>query len=1108
MGISLFDSSVTNDTPGVAWLATTDPIGFSGVLLVARVGFDSSLWVTELLDPSLVVGGGNAYVVWLQLESDGGITLYLSDQMPSVTIGTEAGPQLTDDAESNLGLAIRRSDDGTEYKWRFSDLVASDSDEPYFFSADSVANAGPEVTNTLTIAIRDAGNVQSILIDRNHSRINWDDLETIEPPEAPTVPTLTSPSPTSIRVTLSADPTSDATISSRDVRYRTGMDAWTVDDDVTSPHTITGLSAGTEYEVQWRAASSAGDGDWSPSATIETSYQIGNTQRLETIDDLELIFDRENSGDDAGAWTEDAGASTPSGNTGPGTNSSGPYVFSETSGTTLGEADVIANSVLTVNSDLMTEWTGSARKMELRAAIQGAAWTQTGEGFQIQGRADAGDAWTTIALLRGWPYSNSYDAGDTITDANGDALECAQDGGWVDFEVEIADAYTQVRVRSMPVAGQDVTYQHDIGLWQARLSMRVEPTLAFTTASSKVAGGADVDIEGTVSDDEDDDGSVNVVVSADIGTVSAVSRSGGTWSVTWTAPAETMAEQSATITATATNSANLTATATRVWTVRALPPPLALPRGPRRANPVFAVEVRNRLGQNVLSSFGVQAQAQVWSSIVQGGSHAATVHLAGPTAALDAAHGWLGHEVAIRGRGGQIVWYGYVNEVYTPDGVWQRVASLDGYANALRVEYYVLSGGNREQRVATVSKGGVGEARYGLFERGVSIDNDLAGVSSSERSAILDEVANNVRSATWASGPLSGAMLQCVGYARLFDRRYAPRYVAGHYGDHAAGGDSPDFDGLGESVSANDPGEASQYADLSIDGATQGDEPLLLSQYPHYMSRMRWRLRRTRTDTSLDLTLSIRQADADLRPTGGDISGHQWTVGGRAITTSGDGETVDIDWAGEVSPLTLLPSSGFVFRWHRTAEGASAMQVESGRRYWNDSTTRAWKRRLVGNQSWQAVSPHFQFDFFTRAPAWALADALISATPVSLDARSRLGAVLNTFPVYWEGTSQLRPYMDEVAQLDRLGYAVGPGKRLRLYPIASAPDEDQLRLRPGGMPEGVAAGDVDALVGRWVDGGLCVGASYDMAAGVYDLSYSGRASAQVISERIGRARLT
>ena len=910
-GLSLFDIRVTNATAGVALKGTVTPASAgdgSGTATVVH-GPTTGSNINQQID-SVYVQSTPAYLGTLEFVNDGRLRVRLDDDFDSS--GGPSGPQLTNAAEQNFGLAIRLNN-GTIYKWVFDLLVASDTSEPYTFTSAAVDNAGPANNAALRTAINAASSVQVVIVNRNDAAIDWVNLRALATPLAPLAPSLTA-LPTSITVTLSHDPPSDAPITQRDVRLKRTADADTEWDDssewhedITSPYTISGLTAETEYEVQWRAVSSIGDGAWSLSATI-TTPAAELMPMLPSISNVRIV--------------------------------------------------------------------------------QGAM------------------------LARTLPEATSGDLPITYS-VSGLA-------SWMNF-----DPSTRELTGAAPMTGTSTT------------------TVTYTA----------------VDDDGDSSNQTFDVIVRVMG--SPVDTSG------------------------------------------------LLPRGLRRANPVFAVEVRNRMGQNVLSSFGVQAQAQVWSSIVQGGSHAATVHLAGRAAALDAAHGWLGHEVAIRGRGGQIVWYGYVNEVYTPDGVWQRVSSLDGYANALRLEYYGVSGGNREQRVDTVSKGGLDEARYGLFERGVSIDNDLANVSSSERAAILDEAAGNVRSTTWDSGPVSGAILHCVGYARVFDRRYAPRYVAGHFGDHTAGGDTPDFDELGSSVSALDPGEASQYADFTIDGATQGEEPRLLSQYPQYMSRTRWRLRRSRTDVNNYLRLSLHNPDSNLRPSGGAIGGHIYPINQGDLPTSSDGETFDIDWAGEVSPLTLLPASGFVFRWYRAAAGAQAMQVENSKKYWTDSTTRAWNRRLDNNnRPWSSVNPHFQFDFFTRAPAWALADALISATPVALDPRSRRGAVANTFPIYWEGTSQLRPYMDEVAQLDRLGYAVGPGKRLRLYPIASAPDEEQLRLRPGGMAPGVAAGDVDALVGRWVDGGLCVGAGYDMAAGVYDLSYSGRASAQVLSERIGRARLT
>ena len=111
---------------------------------------------------------------------------------------------------------------------------------------------------------------------RTNSNIDVDNLRATaagNAPEAPTAPTLTALT-TSIEVTLSADPTSDATIDSRDIQWRTGSNAWTIVLGVTSPHTISSLAEGTEYNVQWRAVSSVDNGAWSPSGTITTTTDL------------------------------------------------------------------------------------------------------------------------------------------------------------------------------------------------------------------------------------------------------------------------------------------------------------------------------------------------------------------------------------------------------------------------------------------------------------------------------------------------------------------------------------------------------------------------------------------------------------------------------------------------------------------------------------------------------------------------------------------------------------------------------------------------------------------------------------------------------------------
>ena len=185
--------------------------------------------------------------------------------------------------------------------------------------------------------------------------------------------------------------------------------------------------------------------------------------RLDSIGALDTIFHRENDGDDEGAWDQILSGSTGSSATGPGDNSSGPYVFSESSGSDDTLPDV---STLTALSTVMASWTGSGRMLLLRACIQGNGTypNDSASGLQIQGRDSDVDAWSVIDLLEGWAYSNDLTPGDTVIDSLGIAKDIVQAGGWVDFAMAIPDTYTQVRIRNIPsmVGG---AFRHDAAIW-------------------------------------------------------------------------------------------------------------------------------------------------------------------------------------------------------------------------------------------------------------------------------------------------------------------------------------------------------------------------------------------------------------------------------------------------------------------------------------------------------------------------------------------------------------------------------------------------------------------------------------------------------------------
>lgn len=207
---------------------------------------------------------------------------------------------------------------------------------------------------------------------------------------------------------------------------------------------------------------------------------VGVEIRLDSLSELETVFDRASTETNAGAWVERISGSTPSGSTGPGTNSSGPYVFSEATddeGFNMeaggGRLTTILNrSTLTVKSDVMAEWDGVRRTVDFRANIAGEWGDVSGqdEGFDIEGRASSSDTWTRIEIVEGWDYSaTGYMSGGTVTDAAGDTQTFAQDGGWVDFSVAIPDGYTQIRFRNRVAHTGDNPYKHDIALWSITL---------------------------------------------------------------------------------------------------------------------------------------------------------------------------------------------------------------------------------------------------------------------------------------------------------------------------------------------------------------------------------------------------------------------------------------------------------------------------------------------------------------------------------------------------------------------------------------------------------------------------------------------------------------
>ena len=173
-GISLFDDLISNATIGVAWLGTT-PSHTQRNFGVRTVDERSSITrVNEAIDTRFISSGEIAYVTTVIFQTDGRLRFEFSSS-PDQSGGATDGPQLTDYAETGLGFAIQL-EDGTEYKWRLSDLTSSDDTEPYLFSAASLVATGIPNDDDLRTAVLASATVKHVLVEISNSNIDWNSL--------------------------------------------------------------------------------------------------------------------------------------------------------------------------------------------------------------------------------------------------------------------------------------------------------------------------------------------------------------------------------------------------------------------------------------------------------------------------------------------------------------------------------------------------------------------------------------------------------------------------------------------------------------------------------------------------------------------------------------------------------------------------------------------------------------------------------------------------------------------------------------------------------------------------------------------------------------------
>ena len=197
---------------------------------------------------------------------------------------------------------------------------------------------------------------------------------------------------------------------------------------------------------------------------------VSTTYALRTIANVRVLFDdadgRPNSPTSQGWWREDTGGSSASANTGPGTNNTEAFMHIEASSATAQQ--MLDRSRLVMKSSV--DWLSQTdRKVTLRACAQspaGDGFDGANRFFDLQGSTD-GTTWASIGSIRGWPYSNNYDPGETATQfQSAGTVTFAATGGWVDFEFNFDDSYSHFR---MHYNTDSTAFRQDFSMYQITL---------------------------------------------------------------------------------------------------------------------------------------------------------------------------------------------------------------------------------------------------------------------------------------------------------------------------------------------------------------------------------------------------------------------------------------------------------------------------------------------------------------------------------------------------------------------------------------------------------------------------------------------------------------
>ena len=247
---------------------TDNPVNFgdmniSGVLQTESLGGNKGLYKALVAIDEMEL--------YLQNTGANHFKVHIHSQAPTndLTVGTEVV------ASTKNFLGSVGPIDANGYFWALAASSGSDVTYGTRFRGISKVDLRTTATSSAITGLTN-GSTYEVRVRAANSRGDggWSAHTTLTAglPAAPAAPTLTS-GPSKLYAEWTAPSNGGSTITDYDVRYSTDGSNWTETDDSTpstaARATVTGLTNGTSYQVQVRAANTHGDGPWSPSATLK-----------------------------------------------------------------------------------------------------------------------------------------------------------------------------------------------------------------------------------------------------------------------------------------------------------------------------------------------------------------------------------------------------------------------------------------------------------------------------------------------------------------------------------------------------------------------------------------------------------------------------------------------------------------------------------------------------------------------------------------------------------------------------------------------------------------------------------------------------------------------